>query len=98
VNYPERNSQRRRISKNEAVIVCALSHEQQRAAADHEALGTTTVEGVLLTIDPGYRAVSVQMHGRQRVAGLIQTNSRVDVLFTRPGTMAEATTSTILQT
>jgi pilus assembly protein CpaB len=28
---------------------------------------------------------------------LIQTNSRVDVLFTRPGTMAEATTSTILQ-
>ena len=31
------------------------------------------------------------------VAGLIQTNSRVDVLFTRPGTMAEATTSIILQ-
>ena len=31
------------------------------------------------------------------VAGLIQPNSKVDVLFTRPGSMAEATTSTILQ-
>jgi Flp pilus assembly protein CpaB len=31
------------------------------------------------------------------VAGLIQPGAHVDVLFTRPGTMAEAITSTILQ-
>ncbi len=31
------------------------------------------------------------------VAGLIQPNSRVDVMFTRPGSMAEAITSMILQ-
>jgi Flp pilus assembly protein CpaB len=31
------------------------------------------------------------------VAGLVQPNSRVDVLFTRPGNMTEATTSTILE-
>jgi pilus assembly protein CpaB len=31
------------------------------------------------------------------VSGLVQPGSRVDVLFTRPGNMAEAITSTILQ-
>ena len=59
--------------------------------------GTTTVEGLSSTIQPGYRAVAVQITDASGVAGLIQTNSRVDVLFTRPGTMTEASTSTILQ-
>src|SRR5260370_13168135 len=57
----------------------------------------TTVEGVSSTIDRGYRAVSVQVTDVSGVAGLIQPGSRVDVIFTRPGSMAEATTSTILQ-
>jgi len=57
----------------------------------------TAVEGMSSTIEMGYRAVSVQITDVSGVAGLIQTNSLVDVLFTRPGTMAEATTSTILQ-
>lgn len=57
----------------------------------------TTVEGISSTIEPGYRAVSVQITDVSGVAGLIQPNSRVDVLFTRPGNMAEAITSTILQ-
>jgi pilus assembly protein CpaB len=57
----------------------------------------TTVEGVSSTIDRGYRAVSVQITEVSGVAGLIQPGSHVDVIFTRPGTMAEATTSTILQ-
>ena len=57
----------------------------------------TTVEGVASTIDRGYRAVSVQITDVSGVAGLIQPGSHVDVLFTRPGSMAEATTSTILQ-
>ena len=59
--------------------------------------GATSAEGVAATIEPGYRAVSVQISDVSGVAGLIQPNSRVDVLFTRPGTMAEAATSTILQ-
>ena len=58
---------------------------------------TTTVEGVASTIEPGYRAVTVQITDVSGVAGLIQPGSHVDVLFTRPGSMAEATTSTILQ-
>ena len=41
--------------------------------------------------------MSVQITDVSGVAGLIQPNSQVDVLFTRPGSMAEATTSTILQ-
>jgi pilus assembly protein CpaB len=57
----------------------------------------TTVEGVSSTIDRGFRAVSVQVTDVSGVAGLIQPGSRVDVIFTRPGSMAEATTSTILQ-
>jgi pilus assembly protein CpaB len=41
--------------------------------------------------------MSVQITEVSGVAGLIQPGSKVDVLFTRPGSMAEATTSTILQ-
>lgn len=57
----------------------------------------TAAEGIPSTIDPGYRAVSVQITDSSGVAGLVQPGSRVDVLFTRPGNMAEAITSTILQ-
>jgi pilus assembly protein CpaB len=72
------------VSLNEPVIGTRLS-------------GTTTVEGMASIIDPGLRAVSVQITDSSGVAGLVQPNSRVDVLFTRPGNMAEATTSTILE-
>lgn len=54
-------------------------------------------EGIPSTIDPGHRAVSVQITDVSGVAGLIEPGSHVDVLFTRPGTMTEAITSTILQ-
>ena len=54
-------------------------------------------DGIPATIEPGYRAVSVSITDVSGVAGLIQPGSHVDVLFTRPGTMAEAITSTILQ-
>jgi pilus assembly protein CpaB len=54
-------------------------------------------DGIQATIDPGYRAVSVTINDVSGVAGLIQPGAHVDVLFTRPGTMAEAITSTILQ-
>src|SRR6185436_16191558 len=54
-------------------------------------------DGVPATIDAGMRAISVQVSDTSGVAGLIQPNSRVDVLFTRPGSMTEAVTSVILQ-
>src|SRR5258705_753999 len=72
------------LSTNEPVLQSKIS-------------ATTSVEGVSSTIDSGYRAMSVQITDVSGVAGLIQPGSKVDVLFTRPGSMAEATTSTILQ-
>ena len=54
-------------------------------------------EGIPSTIDPGHRAVSVQITDVSGVAGLIEPGAHVDVLFTRPGSMTEAITSTILQ-
>lgn len=54
-------------------------------------------DGVPATIEAGMRAISVQINDSSGVAGLIQPNSRVDVMFTRPGSMAEAVTSVILQ-
>ena len=76
----------------------AGAREHQRAGAAHRSSPPPPrVEGVSSTIDPGFRAVSVQITDVSGVAGLMQPNSRVDVIFTRPGTMAEATTSIILQ-
>jgi pilus assembly protein CpaB len=54
-------------------------------------------EGIMATIPAGLRAVSVAITDVSGVSGLLQPGSRVDVLFTRPGSMAEAETSTILQ-
>src|SRR5450432_3375412 len=54
-------------------------------------------EGIMATIPAGKRAVSVAITDVSGVSGLLQPGSRVDVLFTRPGSMAEAETSTILQ-
>src|ERR1041385_9127930 len=39
----------------------------------------STAEGVAATIEPGYRAVSVQINDVSSVAGFIQPGSRVDV-------------------
>jgi len=72
------------VNNNELVLLSKVS-------------APTNVEGMASTIDRGYRAVAVQISDATGVAGMIQPKSRVDVLFTRPGTMAEAITSTILQ-
>ena len=58
---------------------------------------TKGAEGLAATIEPGMRAISVQINDSSGVSGLIQPRSHVDVLFTRPGTMSEAATTTILE-
>jgi pilus assembly protein CpaB len=99
VNYPEKDVPKGAVfalqgAENRVVMVPMNTNEPvlQGKLSD-----TTTVEGVASTIEKGYRAVSVQVTDVTGVAGLIQPGSHVDVLFTRPGSMAEATTSTILQ-
>lgn len=58
---------------------------------------TGGAEGLPATIEPGMRAVSIPITDVSGVAGLIQPRSRVDVLFTRPGSMAEALTTVVLE-
>jgi pilus assembly protein CpaB len=99
VNYLEKDAPKGVVLKtgdavNRVMLVPILANEPILTS---KLSGTTTMEGLSSTIDPGYRAVAVTITDASGVAGLIQTNSRVDVLFTRPGTMTEASTSTILQ-
>lgn len=99
INYPEKDAPRGVVLKvadalNRVALYPIQANEPMLAG---KLSGITTMEGLSSTIDPGYRAVAVQITDQSGVAGLIQTNSRVDVLFTRPGTMLEASTSTILQ-
>lgn len=57
----------------------------------------TGAEGVPATITSGMRAVAVQVTDVSGVANLIQPGSKVDVIYTHPGNMAEAITSTLLE-
>ncbi|SPE29919.1 SAF domain [Candidatus Sulfopaludibacter sp. SbA3] len=99
VNYSEKDAPKGVVLKSaDAVNRVALFPIQANEPLLASKLSSTTaVEGLSSTIDTGFRAVAVQITDVSGVAGLIQTNSRVDVLFTRPGTMTEASTSTILQ-
>ena len=54
-------------------------------------------EGLPALIELGKRAVSVPITDASGVAGMIQPRAHVDVLFTRPGSMSEAVTTTILE-
>lgn len=99
VNYPERDVPKGVVFDGKDAVnrVLLFPMSGNEPVTISKLSGTTTVEGVSSTIEPGYRAVSVQITDVSGVAGLIQPNARVDVLFTRPGSMAEATTSIILQ-
>jgi pilus assembly protein CpaB len=56
-----------------------------------------TGEGLTALIEPGMRAVSVQVNEISGVSGFIQPGTRVDVLFTRVFSNGDAATTTILQ-
>lgn len=54
-------------------------------------------EGLAATIEPGKRAIAVPITDTSGVALLIQPRAHVDVLFTRPGSMSEAVTTTVIE-
>ena len=99
VNYPEKDVPKGVVFKTDDGVnrVLMVPVNMNEPILQGKLSAPTSVEGVSSTIESGYRAVSVQITDVSGVAGLIQPGSRVDVLFTRPGSMAEATTSTILQ-
>ncbi len=54
-------------------------------------------EGLTALIEPGMRAISVQVNEISGVSGFVQPGTRVDVLFTRLFSNGDAATTTILQ-
>lgn len=54
-------------------------------------------EGLTALIEPGMRAVAVQVNDISGVAGFVQPGTRVDVLFTRVMNNGDAASTTILQ-
>ena len=54
-------------------------------------------DGVASMIEIGKRAVAVSVNDAASASGLIQARSHVDVLFTKPGSMLEAVTTTVLE-
>lgn len=54
-------------------------------------------EGLTALIEPGSRAVSVQVNEISGVSGFIQPGTRVDILFTRVFANGDAATTTLLQ-
>ena len=99
VNYPERDVPKGAIFQTKDAVsrVLLVPFSQNEPVLTAKVSAPTATEGVSSTIENGYRAVSVPITDATGVAGLIQPNSHVDVLFTRPGTMTEASTSIILQ-
>lgn len=99
INYPEKDVPKGAAFRTDDAInrVIKVAVNNNEPILQSRLSETTSVEGVSSTIDAGFRAMSVQITDVSGVAGLIQPGSKVDVLFTRPGSMAEATTSTILQ-
>ena len=72
------------VSSNELVLDRALA---PRGAG----------EGMTALIEPGMRAVSVQVNEISGVSGFIQPGSRVDVLYTRMFSNGDAAATTVLQ-
>lgn len=58
---------------------------------------TQGAEGAAAVIVPGKRAVSISFTDASGASGLIQPQSRVDILFTRTGSAVEAMTVTVLE-
>jgi pilus assembly protein CpaB len=72
------------MSMNEAVLASKLA-------------GRGSGDGLTALIEPGMRAVSVQVNEISGVSGFVQPGTRVDVLFTRVFSNGDAATTTILQ-
>ena len=99
VNVPERALPRTAVLEEASALdrVLLFPVNANEVLTNSKLTGVSGAEGLAATIDHGKRAISVQINDSSGVSGLIQPRSHVDVLFTRPGTMAEAVTTTILE-
>jgi len=79
---------------NRAVLVDVAANEP---LLDQKLARRSGTEGIAATIEEGKRAVAVKVEPNTGLLELLEPNSRVDVIYTRPGRMAEAITTTVLQ-
>ena len=99
VNIPEKALPRTAVLDEASALdrVLLFPVNANETLTNAKLTSVSRAEGLAATIEPGMRAISVQINDSSGVAGLIQPRAHVDVLFTRPGPMSEAITTTILE-
>jgi pilus assembly protein CpaB len=83
-----------KLAIDRALLLPVTTNEPLTSAKVASAGGA---EGLPALIDDGMRAIAVPINESSGVAGLIQPRAHVDVLFTRPGSLSEAVTTTIIE-
>ncbi len=99
ITLPEKDMPGGAITDNAAAVDRVLLYpvSTNEPVTANKLTNLSGAEGLPATIEPGKRAISVPFTDATGVAGLVQPRSRVDVLFTRTGSMTEALTTTILE-
>jgi pilus assembly protein CpaB len=99
IPIPEKDAPKLAASMEASVIDRVLVHPLSagETIVISKLVASTGAEGISAMIQPGMRAVAVPIKDDSSAGGLIQPRSRVDVLFTRTGSMKEALTSNIIQ-
>lgn len=99
VSVPERDVPRTALFDEKTALdrVLLFPVNQNEPVSTTKLTVSGGAEGLAATIEQGKRAVSVQITDATSAGGLIQPRSHVDVLFTRPGAMNEAVTTTVVE-
>ena len=99
ISIPEKDAPKLAASIEESVIDRVLLHplSEGESIVSTKLVMSGGADGIAAMIQPGMRAVAVPVKDDSSAGGLIQPRSRVDVLFTRTGSMKEALTSIIVQ-
>jgi pilus assembly protein CpaB len=99
VRVPEKDAPKAAILDQKLVIDRPLLFPvgANEAIISNKVASAAGPEGLPSLIEVGQRAVSVPITDSSGVAGMIQPRAHVDVLFTKPGSVAEAVTTTILE-
>ena len=99
ISFPEKDAPKLAATHEQLVIDRVLLHPLNAGepVVSSRLVAASGPDGIASTIRPGMRAISVPINDSTSAGGLIQPRSKVDVLFTRTGSMREALTSTIIQ-
>lgn len=99
IRVPEKDAPKMAIVNESAIVdrVLLIPVSAGEPIVSGKATSASGAEGFAALIQPGLRAISVPVTESAAAGGLIQPRSKVDVLFTRTGSMREAITATIAQ-